>query len=150
MISLSTVETCAPVGFYVLWHVLVLWTNAWSRDNHLVMAETQLNIPRSVCSVVQTHKFVLIPKRYPVDLLDLSLGWWVSLCPYDMVCPYLHRQFASSLVSRLLAIIHSLTTLLDRMAYVTCPHVWSYQAWNQRKTYVEEKNLLILGHWTRV
>jgi hypothetical protein len=53
-----------------------------------------------------------------------------------MVCPYLHRRLAFLLVLRLLAITSANYPTLDRMAYDydTRPHVWSYQAWNQRKT----------------
>ncbi len=85
MSSSLTIETCAPVGFYVLWYVLIheQEVSAWSRDVLLVTVETRLTV-----------------------------------CLYDTVCPYLHRRLAFKLASRLLAIIHSLTTLLDRMAYV--------------------------------
>ncbi len=145
MSSLLTVKTCAPVGFYVLWYVLIhdqeIISWSWPKPNwtfHVVYVPSY--------ELVSLYWFL----KGTLDLLDLSLGWWVSVCPYDTVCPYLHRRLASWLVSRLIAIIHSLTNLLDRMAYVTRPHIWSYQAWHQPKSYVEEKNLLILGHWTRV
>ncbi len=98
MSSSSTIETCAPVGFYVLWYVLIheQEVSAWSRDILLVAVETRLMV-----------------------------------CLYDTVCPYLHRRLAFKLALRLLAIIHSLTTLLDRMAYVTCMCIWLFrqEAW---------------------
>jgi len=31
------------------------------------------------------------------------------------------------------------------MAYVTRPHVWSYQAWNQQKTFIYGKPAEFLG-----
>jgi len=91
-------------------------------------------------------------KRYPLtlfgsfwiflDLSDLSnlLGPF-SLSMYDSLS-VLTPTTCYKLVSRLSANIYSLTILLDRMAYDTRPHVWSYQAWNQRENLYRKKNPL--------
>ncbi len=46
MSSSSTIEMCAPVGFYVLWYVLIHDQKvlAWSRDILLVVVETRLTV----------------------------------------------------------------------------------------------------------
>ncbi len=120
--QLSTKPHLHRVGFYAILYVCVqfwrvstdMWcVRIWVPSYKLIRSYWFLK------DLIRSYWFLkdIFGSFGSLDLLDLSLSWWVSVWPYATVCPYLHRRLAFLLVLRLLAIIHSLTTLLDRMAY---------------------------------
>ena len=137
MSSSSTVKTCVPVGFYVLWYVLIhdqeIISLSWPKPDwtfHVVYVPSY-----KLVSLYWFLKGIFGSFGSFFELMGLGLSVWYGL---SVLTP------ATCLLASL-AIIPSLTTLLDRMANVTRPHVWSYQVWNQWKTYVDEKTCWFLG-----